>query len=302
MPSMLATLEVSKLSGWLNADAPCRESKAGHAVRGEVYGSGAAGGGRPQRQAACRGARWWRERHARRGPDPRLGAWARAERTSNMLRISMTLEVSRLSGWLNLFAPCRESKGGHTVRGEVRTGRSGRRWATAGHAACRRARLQIWGRARGRAHEEHVEHARDAGGVEAQRLVERLRILPRVERRAYDAGGGVAREAGARQATAMHAACRGGLDCRQGAGRRARGGERTWNMPCMLVTLEVSKLSGWLNAGTPCSPCRESKRGHTVRCGVRSGWREAAGDRGARSTHRRGLDCRYEAGHGEERT
>ena len=37
---MLVTLEVSKLSGWLNADAPCQESKQGHAVRGAVYGSG----------------------------------------------------------------------------------------------------------------------------------------------------------------------------------------------------------------------------------------------------------------------
>ena len=135
---MFVTLEVSRLSGWLNADASCRESKGGHAVRGEVYGSGAAGGGRPQRQAACRGARWWRERHARRGPDPRLGAWARAERPSNMLRISMTLEVSRLSGWLNLFAPCRESKGGHTVWEEVQGTESGRRWrTTAVQAACR---------------------------------------------------------------------------------------------------------------------------------------------------------------------
>eukprot|EP00964_Phaeocystis_antarctica_P080425 scaffold50222_cov59-Phaeocystis_antarctica.AAC.1 len=38
MPSMSMTLEVSKLSGWLNADAYCRESKGGHTVRSEVYG------------------------------------------------------------------------------------------------------------------------------------------------------------------------------------------------------------------------------------------------------------------------
>ena len=37
---MVVTLEVSKLSDWLNADAYCRESKEGHAVRGEVYGLG----------------------------------------------------------------------------------------------------------------------------------------------------------------------------------------------------------------------------------------------------------------------
>jgi len=46
------------------------------------------------------------------------------------------------------------------------------------------------------------------------------------------------------------------------------------------VTLEVSKLSGWLNAD---APCRESKGGHTVRGAEQStGRREAAGDRGAR--------------------
>ena len=39
------------------------------------------------------------------------------------------------------------------------------------------------------------------------------------------------------------------------------GKERTWNMPLMVVTLEVSKLSGWLNAD---AHCRESNGGHTV--------------------------------------
>ena len=35
MPSMSVTLEVSKLSGWLNADAPCRvERRACDAGRG----------------------------------------------------------------------------------------------------------------------------------------------------------------------------------------------------------------------------------------------------------------------------
>ena len=45
---MVVTLEVSKLSGWLNADAYCRESKGGHAVRGERAGLEAGGGGRPR--------------------------------------------------------------------------------------------------------------------------------------------------------------------------------------------------------------------------------------------------------------
>eukprot|EP00964_Phaeocystis_antarctica_P005628 scaffold3067_cov67-Phaeocystis_antarctica.AAC.3 len=42
-----------------------------------------------------------------------------------------------------------------------------------------RARVQTGSRARGGAHPEHVAHVRDAGGVEAQRLVEGRRALPR---------------------------------------------------------------------------------------------------------------------------
>ena len=93
--------------------------------------------------------------------------------------------------------------------------------------------------------EEHVAHVCDAGCVEAQRLVERLRVLSRVERRAYGAGRRAGWKAGGRQATAGHAACRGGLECKLGAGH---GEERTLNINRMSVTLEVLKLTGWLNA------------------------------------------------------
>ena len=55
------------------------------------------------------------------------------------------------------------------------------------------------------------------------------------------------------------------------------GKERTANTDCMFVTLEVSKLSGWLNAA---ACCRESNGGHTVRGDVRPGRREAEGDGG----------------------
>ena len=41
-----------------------------------------------------------------------------AECTSNMYFMPVTLDASKLSGWLNAVAACRESKGGHTVRGE----------------------------------------------------------------------------------------------------------------------------------------------------------------------------------------
>ena len=71
--------------------------------------------------------------------------------------------------------------------------------------------------------------------------------------------------AGRRRATAVHAACREeGSTAVSGAGH---GEERTPNMDCMFVTLEVSKLSGWLNAD---ADCRESKGGH-VRCGTTCG-------------------------------
>ena len=110
--------------------------------------------------------------------------------------MSVTLEVSKLSGWLNADASCRESKERHAMRGEVQTGRP----EVAGDRGARsvqgRARLQIGSRARGGAHPEYLAHVRDAGSVEAQRLVERRRGLPRVERRACDAGRGADREAG----------------------------------------------------------------------------------------------------------
>ena len=55
---MFVTLEVSKLSGWLNADAYCRESKGGHTMLwARCAGREAGGGGRPQQtQRAGEGA------------------------------------------------------------------------------------------------------------------------------------------------------------------------------------------------------------------------------------------------------
>ena len=90
---MFVTLEVSKLSGWLNADAPCRESKGGHhTVRGEVQAGRREGGGCKQ--------------GAREGStiDCRFGAGDWEERTVNIQPMLVTLEVSKLSGWLNADA------------------------------------------------------------------------------------------------------------------------------------------------------------------------------------------------------
>ena len=91
-----------------------------------------------------------------------------------------------------------------------------------------------------RAHREHANHARDAGRVEVQRLVERPRRLPsRKEDSELSGAGGCL---GRRQRTRC---TRGGPDCSE-QGLHA-GGERTQNMPSMVVTLDVSKFTGWLN-------------------------------------------------------
>eukprot|EP00964_Phaeocystis_antarctica_P124087 scaffold87775_cov48-Phaeocystis_antarctica.AAC.1 len=112
MTDMSMTLEVSKLSGWLNADAPCREPKEG--IR---CGTTCGPGGREA--AGDRGARsvQWRL-------DCRLGAGHGEGRTRSIWYMLVTLEVSKLSGWLNADAACRESNRGHAVQGEVRLGRA----------------------------------------------------------------------------------------------------------------------------------------------------------------------------------
>ena len=66
-----------------------------------------------------------------------------------MLDMVVTLEVSKLSGWLNLFARCRESKRGHLLRGEVRPGRqeaAGDRGARSVQGSVQRGRLKNRGR------------------------------------------------------------------------------------------------------------------------------------------------------------
>ena len=49
--------------------------------------------------------------------------------------------------------------------------------------------------------------------------------------------------------------------------------ERTWNMPLMVVMLDVSKLSGWLNAD---AHCRAKSRAYDAERGVGRG-REGVG-------------------------
>ena len=80
-------MEVSKLSGWLNAYASCR-------VEGRSMRCGARcgpGGGRAWGGGIASGV------HGE-GPTQGLRARARAERTENMPSMFVTLEVSKLSG------------------------------------------------------------------------------------------------------------------------------------------------------------------------------------------------------------
>ena len=152
--------------------------------------------------------------------------------------------------WTGRVCPA-ESQGGHRGYQGLGTSRLPRVYGRdrGAKAACRGvwARLCRLGGMAGGAHVKHRAHVRNAGGVPAQRLVELVRVLPRVASRAYGAGRAAGGEAGGgrRRATAVHAACRGERDCRYGAGH---GEERTENIWNMVVTLEVSKLSGWLNA------------------------------------------------------
>eukprot|EP00964_Phaeocystis_antarctica_P114349 scaffold78323_cov43-Phaeocystis_antarctica.AAC.2 len=57
-----------------------------------------------------------------------------------MAAIFVTPNVSKLSGWLNFFAPCRESEEGHAMRGEAYGSGGSRRRTTTAHAACKRGR------------------------------------------------------------------------------------------------------------------------------------------------------------------
>mgnify|MGYP004088907117 CR=1 FL=1 len=98
MAFMVVTLEVSKLSGWLNAFAPCREPKGWHTIRCWVRCG--PGGGR-RRATAVQKAR----RGGLAAADCEQGN--REERTRNMELMSVTLDVSKLSGWLKADAACR---------------------------------------------------------------------------------------------------------------------------------------------------------------------------------------------------
>ena len=96
-----------------------------------------------------------------------------------MAYMVVTLDVSKLSGWLNGDAPCRvERRACDAGRGAARE-TWGRGVAATQPACTGRARLKaVGGQGTREAHDEHAAHVRDLGRVEAERLVERRRVLP----------------------------------------------------------------------------------------------------------------------------
>ena len=188
MRYMLVTREVSQRSGWLKASACCRGSQAGHTVRGGLCGPGCAGGGERLDCGVHAASRGECCDCADRG--------GKARRTINIQPMSVTLEVSQLSGWLKAFASCRGSQAGRTRCG----------------AGC----------GPGPRRQQQAAGERDVCKAACQR--------------------------------AATADIRG----------EARGEQRTANIHCMSVTLEVSQLSGWLKAR---AFCRGSQAGQTV-CGA----------------------------------
>lgn len=110
----------------------------------------------------------------------------------------------------------------------------------------------------------------------------------RVARSAYTVCGVVRGElrAGRREAAGNCCAectcMREGGGCRD-CGGRPPGGKPAWNMPCMLVTLEVSKLSFWLNAFAFCAEGRKAR--HPMRGGLRAGSKQGGRRRATVMVH-----------------
>ena len=236
------------------------------------------------------------------------GARECAERTKNMYPMSVTLDVSKLSGWLKTDAYCRvERERAYTMRAARCGPECGRACGVAAvlkRHARRGVDSRLGGQGTGGAHMEHEAHGCDAGSVEAQRLVERPRVLPsRVGKKGIQRQCGHTVRAGRRERALCGAATAQTACTRRDqpkAGGRARV-ERTLNIPFMFVTPEVSKSSGWLKA---VASCRVESRAYGVALpSVERRAYDAANCAGREAVTSGGLDCRFAgAGHGEERT
>ena len=106
------------------------------------------------------------------GEKARLMAWgprARAERTSNMPLMSVTLEVSKLSGWLKADAYCRVEGRGRAMREERGASREAGGPGVCGGGTTRGMHGDgptqgLGAKGTRGAHPEHVAHVSDAGG------------------------------------------------------------------------------------------------------------------------------------------
>eukprot|EP00964_Phaeocystis_antarctica_P125691 scaffold89365_cov60-Phaeocystis_antarctica.AAC.1 len=100
-----------------------------------------------------------------------------------MYCMSVTLDVSKLSGWLNKYALCRVEREA-SEEGRHAGQQARRAWGGCG-ASSVQARPNCGGCGRGTrgAHVKHGVHGRDTGRVEAQRLVERRRVLPSAKKK-----------------------------------------------------------------------------------------------------------------------
>eukprot|EP00964_Phaeocystis_antarctica_P077973 scaffold48462_cov60-Phaeocystis_antarctica.AAC.5 len=259
MLPMSVTLDVSKLRGWLNANAYCRVKAREYGVWGDVRVGRREGVGRERK-------------HSVQG-EGLTGHWrrARAERTSNMLCMSVTLDVSKLSGWLNATAYCRVETRAYGVWGEVRDGRREGVGRERKHSVQGEGLTGYWRRARA---ERTANMSSMCKTLDVSKLSGWLNVPAycRVETRAYGA------ECVARCGSGDGRASVGSASGVQGQGltghwRRARA-ERTSNMLSMSVTLDVSKLSSWLNVP---AYCRVKARAYGVWGEVRDGRREGVG-------------------------
>ena len=156
----------------------------------------------------------------------------------------MPAQAQRMSSLLALdkeFAPCRVERRACAMRGE-------RAWGDGSASGVHGEGPRLWGgRARGGAHVEHVPHVRDLGRVEAERLVERRRVLPSRKRGITMRGEGRGAGGGRVVHCSAYVHC-GGVS----SVRRARAAERTANMPLMSLTLDVLRLSGRSKADALC--------------------------------------------------
>ena len=243
------------------------------------------------------------------------GAWA--ERTANMLFMFVTLDVSKLSGWLNADACCRVEREAHIRRG-ARAGRGGgRACGDGGGASSVQAQdptaEAAGGGTRG-AHVKHAVHGCDAGGVPARYVCVEQGQAREELRHVCDcrdvpvSDGAVRRSGGSRVGIVLLGRrFQGGL-VREGVGRRRRrrrlwgGGWGRGAVPRTPARAIVSRREG--RGARPCAtgeklvgcgqplctlPSRTGSMGRGARCGP--GRREGVWGRRRKQGAGRGPDC-----------